>query len=107
MKKILLPENRKALCHQVRRIAIAAGDITLHHFDEGGYQGADAKADGSPVTQADKEAQDYINQQLRDIDDSILIVGEENKNPDVSNACLLYTSPSPRDKRQSRMPSSA
>ena len=24
-----------------------------------------------------------------------------------SDACLLYTSPSPRDKRQSRMPSSA
>ena len=32
-------------------------------------------------------------------------------NPAVSdaqfNTCLLYTSPSPRDKRQSRMPSSA
>ena len=26
---------------------------------------------------------------------------------DVFNICLLYTSPSPRDKRQSRMPSSA
>ena len=26
---------------------------------------------------------------------------------DVNNYCLLYTSPSPRDKRQSRMPSSA
>ena len=26
---------------------------------------------------------------------------------DVLEACLLYTSPSPRDKRQSRMPSSA
>ena len=26
---------------------------------------------------------------------------------DMSGACLLYTSPSPRDKRQSRMPSSA
>ena len=25
----------------------------------------------------------------------------------VTNGCLLYTSPSPRDKRQSRMPSSA
>ena len=25
----------------------------------------------------------------------------------ISNTCLLYTSPSPRDKRQSRMPSSA
>ena len=29
-------------------------------------------------------------------------------NPDAINIiCLLYTSPSPRDKRQSRMPSSA
>ena len=28
-------------------------------------------------------------------------------NVDVINVCLLYTSPSPRDKRQSRMPSSA
>ena len=26
---------------------------------------------------------------------------------EVFNTCLLYTSPSPRDKRQSRMPSSA
>ena len=26
---------------------------------------------------------------------------------DCRNSCLLYTSPSPRDKRQSRMPSSA
>ena len=26
---------------------------------------------------------------------------------DEARACLLYTSPSPRDKRQSRMPSSA
>ena len=29
------------------------------------------------------------------------------KQTDVLEACLLYTSPSPRDKRQSRMPSSA
>ena len=28
-------------------------------------------------------------------------------NADNGNSCLLYTSPSPRDKRQSRMPSSA
>ena len=27
--------------------------------------------------------------------------------PAVDTVCLLYTSPSPRDKRQSRMPSSA
>ena len=28
-------------------------------------------------------------------------------NNDLGGDCLLYTSPSPRDKRQSRMPSSA
>ena len=31
----------------------------------------------------------------------------EHSGFDVQKACLLYTSPSPRDKRQSRMPSSA
>ena len=31
--------------------------------------------------------------------------GQLRKDPD--GTCLLYTSPSPRDKRQSRMPSSA
>ena len=35
-------------------------------------------------------------------------VNLSNENfPGVLNTCLLYTSPSPRDKRQSRMPSSA
>ena len=29
------------------------------------------------------------------------------RNHDSAGVCLLYTSPSPRDKRQSRMPSSA
>ena len=31
----------------------------------------------------------------------------ETLTDDAGNVCLLYTSPSPRDKRQSRMPSSA
>ena len=35
---------------------------------------------------------------------AILARGENNN---YINDCLLYTSPSPRDKRQSRMPSSA
>ena len=34
------------------------------------------------------------------VDDAIV-------NPEQPSTCLLYTSPSPRDKRQSRMPSSA
>ena len=36
---------------------------------------------------------------------SVNILDEEN--PDLSNTCLLYTSPSPRDRQKSRMPSSA
>ena len=31
----------------------------------------------------------------------------EGMGKDMYESCLLYTSPSPRDKRQSRMPSSA
>ena len=31
----------------------------------------------------------------------------KNRLKDITKRCLLYTSPSPRDKRQSRMPSSA
>ena len=33
--------------------------------------------------------------------------GVGNCGDGIDNDCLLYTSPSPRDKRQSRMPSSA
>ena len=34
-------------------------------------------------------------------------IGEESIKKLMAAVCLLYTSPSPRDKRQSRMPSSA
>ena len=37
----------------------------------------------------------------------ILKLLEEKRPDEHKRACLLYTSPSPRDKRQSRMPSSA
>ena len=33
--------------------------------------------------------------------------GHSSESPALRRVCLLYTSPSPRDKRQSRMPSSA
>ena len=41
---------------------------------------------------------------LRDMQ---FVMHEVFKVTDEFKACLLYTSPSPRDKRQSRMPSSA
>ena len=36
-----------------------------------------------------------------------LVVDETRETITMLENCLLYTSPSPRDKRQSRMPSSA
>ena len=44
-----------------------------------------------------------------DIDaDNGVAFGEDNLIlPGANNACLLYTSPSPRDRTRSRMPSSA
>ena len=39
--------------------------------------------------------------------DEMVMDGVENCLKAIYNYCLLYTSPSPRDKRQSRMPSSA
>ena len=66
-------------------------------------------------------SQDYGNWELIIVDDgstdstpeyleqisenNVKIVRQENAGQHI--ACLLYTSPSPRDKRQSRMPSSA
>ena len=48
--------------------------------------------------------------QFRDIYEPMFAVQVDNENkvkPLYDYRCLLYTSPSPRDKRQSRMPSSA
>ena len=64
----------------VVEIAKAAG-VAIMEVYEREYEIIE-KADGSPVTTADHRAHDII-------------------------VCLLYTSPSPRDQRGSRMPSSA
>ena len=43
----------------------------------------------------------------KDLRDAVTSSKEGFKNWNQLTICLLYTSPSPRDKRQSRMPSSA
>ena len=54
-----------------------------------------------------------IKQLRNEYSDSDFLIEHLDKNPVkqftkwLDDACLLYTSPSPRDKRQSRMPSSA
>ena len=106
------------------------------------YEGDDfghiEKSDGSPLTIADKNANQVILDDLKSISSDISIISEETfennqlKNLDktywlvdpldgtkefinktdeftvnIALICLLYTSPSPRDGHQSRMPSSA
>ena len=46
-------------------------------------------------------------EQLDDLDWAFGEMGIQDRAKHLATLCLLYTSPSPRDKRQSRMPSSA
>ena len=70
----------------------------------------------TPIT-ADQVSIEFLNDQFdpeNGIDANLIVdaiqidgVRFETESPTVFSTCLLYTSPSPRDKRQSRMPSSA
>ena len=65
----------------------------------------------------EKEVKELIklSQQLKEVNDHLskknIQLSKENnqltQNLDLAKACLLYTSPSPRDATLSRMPSSA
>ena len=69
-----------------------------------GYDGAEfLRSDLRAEAQADEIARE-INP---DVDFEIDELPEDIRRIGSDQACLLYTSPSPRDKRQSRMPSSA
>lgn len=75
MSKLLT--HLPALCNVVRRIALEAGEITLDYFEEGMMIAADTKGDGSPVTEADRRAEEYIIRELKDTIASIPVIGEE------------------------------
>lgn len=85
-----LLEHPAALCNILKRIAIEAGELTLEYFDETGYHGADAKGDGSPVTEADRAAEEVIEKALAGLTPDVPMVGEEaaeqGRIPDLANA---------------------
>lgn len=89
-----LLEHPAALCNILKRIAREAGELTLNYFDESGYQGADAKGDGSPVTVADKAAEDVIEKALKETTPEVPMVGEEatsdGRIPDLSGAAYFW-----------------
>lgn len=83
MSKILF--HLPALCNIVKRIASEAGDITLDYFDEGAYIAHDDKKDGSPITDADRRAEEFIAKALKEELPDIPVVGEESvSNGDVN-----------------------
>ena len=72
-----LLKNPGALCNMVRRIAIEAGEITLKYFDDIDQGGVEAKADGSPVSLADREAEIFVQAALEQVMPGVLLIGEE------------------------------
>ena len=56
-----------------------------------------------------KEKTTALKENSKKLGDNLNTIAEEMQQLlyQIPNVCLLYTSPSPRDKRQSRMPSSA
>ena len=56
---------------------------------------------------ADKKETKVINAVLDVLEDLALAVSDLDDEMELVTDCLLYTSPSPRDRTRSRMPSSA
>ena len=60
------------------------------------------------VSEIDKpELSNAINQANKELNTRFDFKGTDARVEQSDNRCLLYTSPSPRDRQKSRMPSSA
>ncbi len=78
------------LCKEIRSIAIEAGQITLRYYNQDSAIHVDTKQDNSPVTVADREAENFITSALYDILPEVPVVGEEAASkgdlPDLKSA---------------------
>ena len=78
----------------VRRVAIEAGEITLPYFEMLFTADVQSKQDGSPVTQADHEAESYIQNALKEILPDVPFIGEESfalgNAPDIKGADYFW-----------------
>jgi 3'(2'), 5'-bisphosphate nucleotidase len=83
------------LAHSLVPVVREAGEIELKYF----RAGADVidKADGSPVTLADQEAENLISSRLKDLAPAIPMVGEEavaaGLIPDISSGAFWLVDP--------------
>lgn len=72
-----LLSHRPALTNMVKRIAVEAGELIMEYFDGIRDIGTIKKHDGSPVTDADKEAEKLIEAALLKALPDIPMIGEE------------------------------
>ncbi len=89
-----LLSHRKALCNQVRRVAVEAGELVLEYFDGVRVCKTSEKGDGSPVTCADQDAEALIEKKLNAILPDIPFIGEEGyetgKRPDLNQSDYFW-----------------
>ena len=83
---------------QLTSALVSLSEVTLVMDEQGSYR-------ARQVYEMDNRTEQFID--LRLPRGSQLWVVQVGEHPVKPRHCLLYTSPSPRDKRQSRMPSSA
>ena len=78
----------------MRRIVLEAGQATLPYYDMVETLTVTTKADGSPVTEADKIAEAIIEKGLKEIVPSVPMIGEEavseGRIPDLSQADYFW-----------------
>lgn len=84
----------KALCNQVRRVVLEAGQATLPYYHMAETLTFAIKPDGSPVSEADQIAEDIIEKGLKSIAPSIPMIGEESvaggRIPDIGDAPAFW-----------------
>ncbi len=73
-----LLSHMPALCNTVQRVAVDAGELLLEYFEGMHDLELGAKEDGSPVTIADKKAEELIEQKLYEILPDVPVIGEES-----------------------------
>ena len=88
-------ENRTAQMLGISADSIEQGDITTQLPAE------------SLVTNSIREFRDLLDEAAQALQTAPTDWQGDDQGIRVANACLLYTSPSPRDRQKSRMPSSA
>ena len=61
----------------------------------------------APGRDEDLQGKPFVGRAGQLLDRMLTAIGLSEETVYITNTCLLYTSPSPRDRQRSRMPSSA